>query len=315
MAFVHPSKYADYKLNPDLETANKCIELLKAEGFEAEGDANFDWIHDTYLILVRMFPGGCPPTTIISMNARYDPYYHVKVGAALRPLREQGYLLIGSGGAVHNLYRNRWEPMLRYRDSFAQQTPPEAWALEFRQSVEDIVTQTSGPRLRRGITRLMKHPQYRDAHATDDHFMSGLFVAGAVGDKEDEGTYGKLCAETWELVRASWFPLLVIRADTPLRPTCATLNSHGARLSRQRHESRAGQRGHQELDSNDEDEPIRSGHSFKRCESRQRNPRPQCGFHDGFERKHTSQQMLEHCSIDRLSQFPYSTTGRSIGMI
>ncbi|KIW68486.1 hypothetical protein PV04_04428 [Phialophora macrospora] len=199
VAYVHPSKYADYKLNPDLPTAQRCIEMLKASGFEAEGDPSFDWIHDTYLVLIRMFPGGCPPTTIVSMNARYDPFYHVKVGAALRPLRKEGYLLIGSGGAVHNLYRNKWEPMLRYRDSFAQETPPEAWALEFRQSVEDNVTQNSGPRLRRALTRLMKHPQYRDAHATDDHYMSGLFVAGAVGDKADEGTYGKLYAETWEL--------------------------------------------------------------------------------------------------------------------
>lgn len=202
VAYVHPSKYADYKLNPDLATAERCIQMLRAEGFDAEGDPTFDWIHDTYLILIRMFPQGCPPTTIISMNSRYDPHYHVKVGATLRPLRKEGYLLIGSGGAVHNLYRNQWEPMVRYRDNFAQVMPPEAWALEFRQAVEDVVTKNTGPQLRRGITRLMKHPQYRDGHATDDHYMSGLFMAGAVGDKQDEGTYGRLCAETWELVRS-----------------------------------------------------------------------------------------------------------------
>ena len=48
----------------------------------------------------------------------------------------------------------------------------------------------------------MKHPQYRDAHATDDHFMSAMFVAGAVGDQDDaelEST-GTLHAEDWELV-------------------------------------------------------------------------------------------------------------------
>jgi aromatic ring-opening dioxygenase catalytic subunit (LigB family) len=133
------------------------------------------------------------------MNARYDPHFHVRVGAALRPLRYENYLIVGSGGAVHNLYRNRWSPMLRYRDNFAQETPPEAWALEFRQAVQDVVTNNSGPKLRRGITRLMKHPQYRDAHGSDDHFMSCCFVAGAAGDEEDEGEYGKLMAEDWEL--------------------------------------------------------------------------------------------------------------------
>jgi aromatic ring-opening dioxygenase catalytic subunit (LigB family) len=147
-----------------------------------------------------MFPNGSPPTTIISMNARFDPHYHMKVGATLRHLRDEGYLIIGSGGAVHNLYRNKWDPMILYRDNFALETPPENWALEFRQAVQDVITKNSGPRLRRGMTRLMKHPQYRHAHATDDHFMSAMFVAGAAGGIEDEAVYGRLMAEDWELV-------------------------------------------------------------------------------------------------------------------
>lgn len=130
VAYVHPSKYADYALNPDLTTGQRCIDILREKGFDAEANEKFDWIHDTYLVLIRMFPGGCPPTTIISMNARFDPHYHVKVGAALRVLREENYLLVGSGGAVHNLYRNVWGPMLKYRDNFAQETPPDSWALE-----------------------------------------------------------------------------------------------------------------------------------------------------------------------------------------
>lgn len=174
--------------------------MLRSAGLNAAGNPKFDWIHDTFLILIRMFPNGCPPTTIISMNARFDPHFHMRVGNALRPLRHEGYLIIGSGGAVHNLYRNRWKPMFLYRDNFAQETPPEDWVLEFRQSVEDCITKNQGPRLRRAITRLMKHPQYRDAHATDDHFMAACFVAGASGDWEDEEEEpGRLGAETYEL--------------------------------------------------------------------------------------------------------------------
>ncbi|KAF1352589.1 Extradiol ring-cleavage dioxygenase, class III enzyme, subunit B [Delphinella strobiligena] len=200
VAYVHPSKYVNYKLNPDIPNSHRCLKLLKDAGFNARLNETFTWIHDTYLILIRMFPDGCPPTTIVSMNAFYDPHLHMKVGSSLRPLREEGYLLIGSGGAVHNLYRNYWEPMINYRDNFAQLYPPEKTLLEFRQSVEDCITQNRGPALRRAITRLMKHPDYRNAHGSDDHFMCACFVAGAAGDWQDEELdKGVLGAETWEL--------------------------------------------------------------------------------------------------------------------
>lgn len=196
---VHPSKYQNYQLNPDLKTAQRCIQLLRDNRFDAHANDKFDWIHDTYLILIRMFPNGCPPTVLLSMNARYDPHFHMRVGVAMRPLREEGYLLIGTGGAVHNLYRNIWEPMVFWKDNFAMEKPPEAWALEFRQAFEDVLTKNSGPSLRRAVTRMMKHPDFRSAHGTDDHFMAALFVAGAVGDKDDEGQSAVWATEDWEL--------------------------------------------------------------------------------------------------------------------
>ncbi|KAJ5819423.1 hypothetical protein N7474_005014 [Penicillium riverlandense] len=199
VAYVHPSKYVDYKLNPDLATGQRCIELLRAAGVDAVPNESFDWIHDTYLILIRMFPKGCPPTVLLSCNMRYDPHFHMRLGSILRPLRREGYLLIGSGGAVHNLYRNHWMPLVRYRDNFAMPVPPEPWALEFRQAVEDVITKSSGPQLRRSMARLMKHPLFRDAHGTDEHFMPAMFVAGAAGDVEDTGSKGALAAEDWEL--------------------------------------------------------------------------------------------------------------------
>ncbi|KAJ9156049.1 Aromatic ring-opening dioxygenase family protein [Pleurostoma richardsiae] len=197
---VHPRKYVDYKLNPDLEMSQRVIEILRREGFNCTANPSFNWIHDVYLILIRSFPRGCPPTTIISMNARFDPHYHMRVGAALRHLRrEKDILFIGSGGAVHNLYRNVWTPLLRYADNFAMETPPGNWALEFRQEFEDSITKHTGPALRKAMTMLMKLPLYRQAHATDDHFMSAMFVAGLVGSEEDTSTPVELGAEDWEL--------------------------------------------------------------------------------------------------------------------
>jgi aromatic ring-opening dioxygenase catalytic subunit (LigB family) len=200
IAYVHPDKYVAYQLNVDIPTAKRCIEMLRKHGVDAHENPNFDWIHDTFLILIRMFPDKCPPTVIISQNARYDPHFHMRIGSILRPLRKEGYLMIGSGGAVHNLYRNNWSPMVTYRDNFAMPTPPQSWALDFRQAFEDAVTKNSGPELRRAVTRLMKHPEFRNAHGTDEHFIPAVFVAGAAGDVEDDGVYGHLAAEDWELV-------------------------------------------------------------------------------------------------------------------
>lgn len=71
------------------------------------------------------------------MSARYDPHFHIKLGTTLRPMRCNDTLIIGSGGSVHNLYRNHWEHMFRFNDNFAQPVPPDPWALQFRQAVED----------------------------------------------------------------------------------------------------------------------------------------------------------------------------------
>jgi aromatic ring-opening dioxygenase catalytic subunit (LigB family) len=199
---VNPALYVDWKPNPDLSTAERCMTMLAAEGFNVGPNPNFEWIHDTFMVLIKMFPDftKCPPVTIISMNARYDPWYHVKVGAVLRLLRKEGYLFVGTGGAVHNLYRNSWANMLLYRESLGQEVPPESWALNFRQACEDVVTKNRGPALRKAMIRLMQHPAYREAQATDDHWMPALFAAGAAGDWEDESEPNVLAAETWELV-------------------------------------------------------------------------------------------------------------------
>ncbi|OAA66908.1 aromatic ring-opening dioxygenase family protein [Niveomyces insectorum RCEF 264] len=90
VAYVYPRKYKDYTLNPDVKTDELCVEMLRGTGLKARADPTFDWIHDTYLILIRMFLDGCPPTTIVSMNPRFDPHYHMRVGLALQPLREEG---------------------------------------------------------------------------------------------------------------------------------------------------------------------------------------------------------------------------------
>lgn len=46
----------------------------------------------------------------------------------------------------------------------------------------------------------MKHPMFRDAHATDDHYMAACFVAGVVDGSKRDSDECVLGAEDWELV-------------------------------------------------------------------------------------------------------------------
>lgn len=46
----------------------------------------------------------------------------------------------------------------------------------------------------------MKHPYFREAHGTDEHYVEACFLAGAIGDMEDSNSQGVLGAELWELV-------------------------------------------------------------------------------------------------------------------
>lgn len=44
VAYVHPDKYVNYKLNADVPTANRCIDMLKDADFNVRGNDNFEWI-------------------------------------------------------------------------------------------------------------------------------------------------------------------------------------------------------------------------------------------------------------------------------
>ncbi|PWY97386.1 LigB subunit of an aromatic-ring-opening dioxygenase LigAB [Testicularia cyperi] len=206
VAWVEPSRYVNYKINSSPKLANQIVSRLTQHGIKAKLEPDHEWIHDSFIILCWMFPattehpeGQCPEVSLISGLAVYNAPLIVDVGKALRSFRDEDTLIIGTGGTVHNLYRNNWKQITVFRDNFAQERPPDKWALDFRLEVEDAVTKNNGPALIRAVLRLMRHPLYRDAHATDDHFVPLLFVAGAAGSKKDEGKLNKITAECWEL--------------------------------------------------------------------------------------------------------------------
>ena len=140
MDMVPRSYWENYPINVDLNLAKRTVSLLRAAGFDdVEEDPTFDWHDDTVTPARWMFPEGTPSATVVSMNARYSPTFHVKIGRALSQLRKESILLCGTGGAVHNLYRNNWYPVLTKGDNFQPGRKPAQWAVEFEKSVSDVV--------------------------------------------------------------------------------------------------------------------------------------------------------------------------------
>lgn len=66
------------------------------------------WDHGVWVPLVHMFPKADVPVLQVSVPYRWSPRQLFDLGRSLAPLRDQGVLVLGSGGMVHNLGRLDW---------------------------------------------------------------------------------------------------------------------------------------------------------------------------------------------------------------
>ncbi|HQR47242.1 MAG TPA: class III extradiol ring-cleavage dioxygenase, partial [Thermoanaerobaculia bacterium] len=89
------------------------------------------------------------------------------VGRALAPLRDEGVLLLGSGGLVHNLRSLDWEN----RDA-----PPASWAVEFETWVRGRLAVRDDEAL---LAYRERGPHALRAHPTAEHVDPLFFALGA----------------------------------------------------------------------------------------------------------------------------------------
>jgi 4,5-DOPA dioxygenase extradiol len=152
------------------ELADAIAQRLADAGVPARVRPNHGLDHGVWVPLRRMYPDADIPVVPLSVMPHADAAAHVALGRALAPLREEGVLVVGSGGFVHNLGDLDWQhpdaPLAPWAHAFAQ------WmhaALEAR-DLDALLDWQS------------RAPHAHHAHPTVEHLMP-LFVAlGAGGD-------------------------------------------------------------------------------------------------------------------------------------
>lgn len=81
--------------------------LVRSQPVRTSGDWGFD--HGAWSVLCRMYPEANIPLVQLSLDRNLSPEAHYALGRELRPLRDEGVLVLGSGNVVHNLGMMVWE--------------------------------------------------------------------------------------------------------------------------------------------------------------------------------------------------------------
>ena len=161
----------DYPAPGDPAFADRVAAALAPVAVGRDGSWGLD--HGAWSILVHMFPKADVPVVQLSIDETQPPLFHYELGKRLRPLRDEGVLLLASGNLVHNLEAYAWG---------RHETGPYSWALRFEAEVRRLLDSGDDAPLVEyaglGRDALMSVP-------TPDHYLPFLYALGARKEGEE----------------------------------------------------------------------------------------------------------------------------------
>lgn len=119
--------------------------------------------HGTWSVLTHVWPEANVPVVQLSLDRALDARGHYDLARRLRPLRDEGIVIAGSGDFVHNL--RTWK-----RDGGA----PYDWAAAFNDRVKTALADGDHSAL---IDWPVLTPEARLSVPSDEHFLPLLYVA------------------------------------------------------------------------------------------------------------------------------------------
>ena len=145
----------------------RVVELLQPDVVHAVEDRGLD--HGVWGVLQPMYPAADIPVVQFSIDVTRPPQGHFELGKRLRPLRDEGVLIVASGNIVHNLMQMRRYPQ------------PADWAIRFdtaiREAIEDGAYDAAIDWQRFGDDARLSVP-------TPEHYLPLLYVLGAATAKD-----------------------------------------------------------------------------------------------------------------------------------
>lgn len=101
--FPEASYNIKYPCKGDRDLALKISGLFRENDIVHRLDDNRPYDHGSYIPLKMIYPNADIPVLQISLHHNLDPFTHLNIGKALRPLLEENILIIGSGFSFHNM--------------------------------------------------------------------------------------------------------------------------------------------------------------------------------------------------------------------
>ncbi|XXH00180.1 hypothetical protein Hte_006522 [Hypoxylon texense] len=145
--------------------------------------------HGVWVPFKLMFPPEAPldiPIVQVSTFHGDDLESQIRLGEAVASLRNEGYLIVASGMAVHSfasIGEIQAAPSESARESARQKVLAESRAFDTR--LRAAVALRGAAERRKALLELERLPEFRRSHPTVEHFTPLLVAAGAARDAQE----------------------------------------------------------------------------------------------------------------------------------